>query len=181
MISFLEQLPRKSLYILGLVAVAFLGSGYMTWFAVQEAEAKVSLEKQRDSASVTLQQLNRTTDLESLKAELAAAQSQLREVSFPERTSDVEFVALLVQASRETGLALGNFQVLVEEQEKVGNGNYRVTRLRLLGSASPPQATAFLGRLEKGGFPTLVVNNLSLAPKEGAWEIRLDIYLYSNS
>ncbi len=176
---YLQRLSRKALYILGLVAVALIGSGYMTWLTVQEAGAKLSLEKQVRSASQTLAQVTQASDAESLKVDLADVQAQLKEAVFPEQAPSVDVVALLVKASRETGLELSNFQVLAVEQEKLGNNNYSVLRQRLQVRGTPIQLTGFLNRLEKGEFRSLVVNNVALAPKDRTWEARLDMYIYS--
>lgn len=179
MTSYLQQLSRKTLYILGLVAVAFVGSGYVTWLTVQEAGAKLSLEKQVGSAAQTLAQATQATNVDSLKTELAAAEAQLKESSFPEQVPSVEVVALLVKASKETGVELSNLQVLATEQEKVGNNSYSVLRQRLQLRGSPAQVTGFMSRLEKGEFRSLVVNNIALVPKGIAWEARMDMYIYS--
>ena len=179
MMLFLQQLSRKSLYILGLVAVAMIGSGYMTWMTVQDAGAKLSLDAQKQSATEALNRVTLATNMESVKGELAAVQAQLKEVSFPEQAPGVELVAMLVRASKEVGVELGNLQVLAVEQEKVGTNSYNVTRQRLQVRGGPTQVAGFLSRLEKGEFRSLVINNLSIAPQGGTWEARIDMYLYS--
>lgn len=179
MMPYLKQLSRKTLYILGLVAVAFIGSGYVMWLTVQEAGAKLSLDNQVAAATKTLAQVTQANNLDSLKTELAATQAQLKESVFPEQVPSVEVVALLVKASRETGVELSNLQVLAVEQEKVGNNNYSVLRQRLQARGTPSQVTGFMSRLEKGEFRSLVVNNIALVPKGIAWEARMDMYIYS--
>ncbi|MDO8689050.1 MAG: hypothetical protein Q7R39_03410 [Dehalococcoidia bacterium] len=179
MIQSLEKLPRMSLYILGLVVMVFVGSAYMTWTLVQGANAKLSVDGQLASANALLQQTRQASDVESVQAQLAAAQAQLKETSFPQQPPSVELVSLLVSAARDSGVELGNLQVTAVEQEKVGSGNYNVMRQRLQVRGSPSQLSGFLGRVEKGGFSALVMNNLSMAIKGSTWEALIDLYLYS--
>lgn len=179
MTPYLQQLSRKTIYILGLVALGLVGSGYMTWLTVQEAGAKLVVEKQVVSANQSLVQVTSSTNVEALKTELAAAQGQLKEAAFPEQVPSVSVVALLVKAAKETGVELSNLQVLVVEQEKLGNNNYNVLRQRLQARGTPMQLTGFLNRLEKGEFRSLVMNNLALVPRDITWEARMDMYIYS--
>lgn len=179
MIQSLEKLPRSSLYILCLVAIVFVGTAYMTWANVQGANAKLSVDSQFASANALLQQTRQASDVDSIQAQLAAAQAQLKELSFPQQPPSVELVALLVSAARASGVELGNLQVTAVEQEKVGSGNYNVMRQRLQARGSPSQLAGFLGRVEKGEFFTLVMNNLSMAIKGSTWEAQIDLYLYS--
>lgn len=177
--SFLGKLPRRSLYILGLVAIVFLGSGYLTWMNVQDVNAKLSAEKQLNNLNITLQQTTQATNVDSVQAELAAAQAQLKDSFFPEQPPSVELVGLLVKSAKDAGVELGNLQVTSVEQEKVGGSSYNVMRHRLQFRGTPSQLAGFISRVEKGGFKSLVLNNLSLSPRGTSWEARVDMYLYS--
>ncbi len=184
MIPYLEtlqvpKLPRTTLQILGLVAVVFLGSAYLIWMNVEDAGAKLTVDKQLQSINRTLQQATQATNPDTAKADLAAAEAQLKDVSIPGEPPSVELVALLVKASKETGVELGNLQVTSVEQEKVGNSSYNVMKQRLQFRGNPSQLAQFMNRVENGGFKSLIANNLSVAPKGNTWEGRVDLYLYS--
>lgn len=179
MMPYIQSLSRKSLYILGLVAIAFFGSAYMTWINVQETGASLTVEKQRDTSTATLRQLGQAINIDAARADLAAAQAQLKDIQFPEQAPNVDLVALVVKASKDSGVELSNVQVLAVEQEKLGANNYTVMRQRLNLKGTPPQISSFVNRLEQGQFRTLVFNNVSLVPKGNIWEVRMDLYTYS--
>jgi len=176
----MEKLPRRSLYVLGLVLLVFVGSAYLTWSIVQGAETKLSVDRQFATANALLQQTKQASDVGSIQAQLASSQAQLREMGFPQQPPSVELVALLVSGAKDSGVELGNLQVTAVEQEKVGSGNYNVMRHRLHVRGSPSQLSGFLGRVERAGFSTLVMNNLSMAIKGSTWEAQVDLYLYSS-
>lgn len=180
MTTFLERLPRTTVYILGLLAVALLAVVLLMWQNVEGAGAKMAVEKQLVAANAAILQTAQANNADTVTQELTAAQAQLKEISLPQQPPSVELVAVLVGAARETGVELGNLQVTSVEQEKVGSGSYNVMRQRLQFRGSPLQLSNFLNRVERGGFKSLVVNNISLTPKGTVWEARVDLYLYSS-
>lgn len=173
------QLSRKSLVILGVLAVVLLTNIYMVLLTVQVAGDKLTLQKQTDLANALVEELSAGANVELTQAELESLQGRLKDVSFPEQPASIELLSVLVKASNETGAEMSNLQIVAVDQEKIGDRSYDVMRQRLQVRGTPTQISSFLSKVENSGMRALVVNNMSMSPKGSVWDARLDLYLYS--
>jgi hypothetical protein len=175
----LRGVSRKNLFLLAVVVLVLLGNGGLTWRLLEGAQEKETLTRQLEDANLALERARRASNVEMVRAQLEAAKSELREVSFPKGVPSVELVDLLVRASQEAGVSLNTLQTLASQLERVGSGQYLMVSHRVEFRATPKQTREFLAKVEEGRLPTLVVDSLVMAPEGDRWRVRMDILLYA--
>jgi len=138
-----------------LVAYAYLGTGYLKQHQGQEA-----LTSQLADATQTLAQMPEPPgDLEQ-RLEAAQARLSAAEHSFPASLNSTGVINTILKQADSCGVKAIPIVTKPWSMEKVGEHNYYVLRLNVVASGSFAQLLAFVDKLEKGEFETLIVEEL---------------------
>jgi len=144
------------LVIILLVVYYLLGTGYMK----QQKEQK-ELTSQTTDVTQTLAQMPEPP--QDLEQQLAAAQASLaaEQNAFPTKMNTTQVINTILELADECEVKAIPLVTQPWSMEMVGEHSYDVFRLSVVVEGNLPQLLAFISKLEKGEFTTLLVENLS--------------------
>lgn len=185
MTRLLRRPNTLELVMLAVAILLFVGSGYLFWSYRDVVAEQANLESQvarRESEARRAQDAQQ--QVERLREELARVEAQLArppELSFPKTVPNVDAVQLILSARDGSGVELNNLTFLGESPARVGTRNYQAHRFTLTALGQISQVSSFFKGIEEGGFATLVIKNIVLAPTQGqtAWELGAEITIYA--
>ncbi|MBI2848994.1 MAG: hypothetical protein HYX88_02570 [Chloroflexi bacterium] len=172
------KLTPLNILIMIMMALVLLGSGGLFWRNAQAEEERNRIVDTVDKAELALERARKAADVTEFQRQLTEAQNRLKQMDFPKAVASLDFVNFVVRSTIESGVEIQSLQLSTSTKEKLAAAEYQAHKYRMQLRGQLPQISTFLGKMEQGAFNTLVMENLSLAPKDRGWEGSLDMTIY---
>ena len=172
-------------YTLPILAALLLVANAILLVKYNEGEAtRQKVRADALAAAQRLDALEQPDAVEHLKSQLADAEAQLAIAQglFPREITAYEIVDLVATAAANSGVSMTSWNAPREPVvERIGSADYKVARYNL-GLRGPQAAlVAFLNRVERGPFSTLVINPREMTENEnitGSWTADVELVTY---
>ncbi len=177
------RLLVTTVVVILIMVYAVLGMGYLNELKRQE-----ELTAQIAEVNQTISEIPQPP--EDLEQQLAEAQSLLtaEQGAFPSEVNTTELVNTILEVAKVCGIKATPMVTQPWAVEMVGKHNYPVLRLTITVEGNFSQLVTFTSQLEKAGYTTLVMENLSASKsseqsEEGAIPITgsLELAIYARS
>jgi len=159
------RLLVTSLVVILIMVYAALGMSYLNELKKQE-----ELTAQIAEVNQTISEIPHPP--EDLEQQLAEAQSLLtaEQGTFPSEVNTTEFVNTILEVARVCEIKATPMVTQPWAVEMIGKHNYPVLRLTVTVEGNFSQLVTFTSQLEKAGYTTLVMENVSASKSSGQSE-----------
>lgn len=171
------RLDRKALLLLALALAVVLASVALYVLKLR-AEASWERDQEQVQGAQRVLAQARQVDLDALRAEREQTRAEVERTTFPPAAKSAEMTGLLTRWVRESQVQLKGIS-LTPGMETVGKNSYSANYHQLQARGGAPELLALLRSFESSGLLTLVVNKVTVSPKEGAWEATIYAILYT--
>lgn len=144
-------------------------------------EDKTAKETEVSQARTAYNQAVQNSDVDTLTEDKAELQSQIDEVSLPDRDKGGELIILLPEWAEQSGLEITASMSSKSVTATAGTYTCNATTVSISVKGSVAQFTTFFDYIKESDIGTLVVSNINADYSSPLWSIDLQVTAYTET